>query len=225
MKSLIGPQGVPYVRARVKTMPVMKKEIELDDGRKIWVRQASGMERLRITNIQGKAFRKMAHAGSPTDWTDEQNEEFAAMLDDMGGSVEDQIREWVPACILDEDVDINMLTFEELNTILQFVRGDDEEGAVPFSEFLMVAPSLCMAFKGTLPSDLWLKYSVEGGRRLMELDLIIAADINDKIAEVTNKASKKDAKGMVARHELLDILRESGVPFVRADSGEGSDDK
>jgi hypothetical protein len=25
--------------------------------------------------------------------------------------------------------------------------------------------------------------------------------------------------------ELLDILRESGVPFVRADSGEGSDDK
>jgi hypothetical protein len=26
-------------------------------------------------------------------------------------------------------------------------------------------------------------------------------------------------------NELLDILRESGVPFVRADSGEGSDDK
>jgi hypothetical protein len=113
-------------------MPVMKKEIELDDGRKIWVRQASGMERLRITNIQGKAFRKMRHAGDPTDWTDEQNEEFAAMLDEMGGSMEDQIREWIPACILDEDVDINMLTFEELNKILLFVRGDDEEGAVPF---------------------------------------------------------------------------------------------
>ena len=56
-----------------------------------------------------------------------------------------------------------------------------------------------MAFKGTLPSDLWLKYSVEGGRRLMELDLLIAADINDKISEATNKASKTDAKGMVAR--------------------------
>jgi hypothetical protein len=96
-----------------------------------------------------------------------------------------------------------------------------------------------MAFKGTLPSDLWLKYSVEGGRRLMELDLLIAADINDKISEATNKSSKTDAKGMVARRdqrreqrkllnnnsELLDILRESGVPFVRADSGEGSDDK
>ena len=103
----------------------------------------------------------------------------------------------------------------------------------------MVAPSLCMAFKGTLPSDLWLKYSVEGGRRLMELDLLIAADINDKISEATNKASKTDAKGMVARrnqrreqrkllnnnNELLDILRESGVPIVRADSGEGSDVK
>ena len=103
----------------------------------------------------------------------------------------------------------------------------------------MVAPSLCMAFKGTLPSDLWLKYSVEGGRRLMELDLLIAADINDKIAEATNKASKKDAKGMVARRnqrreqrkllsnnsEIVDMLRDSGVPFVRADSGEESDDK
>tara|TARA_Y100000004_G_C8615373_1_gene286526 strand:+ start:114 stop:425 length:312 start_codon:yes stop_codon:yes gene_type:complete len=103
----------------------------------------------------------------------------------------------------------------------------------------MVAPSLCMAFKGTLPSDLWLKYSVEGGRRLMELDLLIAADINDKIAEATNKASKKDAKGMVARRnqrreqrkllsnnsEIVDMLRDSGVPFVRADSGEGSDDR
>ena len=96
-----------------------------------------------------------------------------------------------------------------------------------------------MAFKGTLPSDLWLKYSVEGGRRLMELDLIMAAEINDKIAEATKGANKTDAKGMVARrnqrreqrkllnnnNELLDILRESGVPIVRADSGEESDVK
>lgn len=113
-------------------MPVMKKEIELDDGKKIWVRQASGMERLKITNIQGKAFRKMKHAGSPEDWTDEQNEEFAVIVDEMGGGVESQIEAWVPPCILDEDIDCNMLTFEELNTILQFVRGDDTEGAVPF---------------------------------------------------------------------------------------------
>lgn len=113
-------------------MPVMKKEIELDDGRKIWVRQASGMERLKITNIQGKAFRKMRHAGDPSDWTDEQNEEFALIVDEMGGGIETQIETWVPPCILDEDVDPNTLTFEELNRILQFVRGDDMEGAVPF---------------------------------------------------------------------------------------------
>mgnify|MGYP003134561040 FL=1 len=113
-------------------MPVMKKEIELDDGTKIWVRQASGMERLKITNIQGKAFRKMAHAGEPANWTDEQNEEFATMLDEMGGNVEEQMSAWIPPCILDENVDINSLTFEELNTILGFVRGDDTEGAVPF---------------------------------------------------------------------------------------------
>jgi len=113
-------------------MPVMKKEIELDDGKKIWVRQASGMERLRITNIQGKAFRKMRHAGDPADWTDEQNEEFAIIVDEAGGGIESQIVDWVPPCILDEDLDPNTLTFEELNTILQFVRGDDTDGAVPF---------------------------------------------------------------------------------------------
>tara|TARA_R110002020_G_scaffold431442_1_gene641474 strand:+ start:1949 stop:2260 length:312 start_codon:yes stop_codon:yes gene_type:complete len=103
----------------------------------------------------------------------------------------------------------------------------------------MVAPSLCMAFKGTLPSELWLKYSVEGGRRLMELDLLIAAEINDKIREATEKSGKGDAKGMVARrdqrreqrkllsnnNELLDVLRDSGVPFKGADSGEVKDDK
>ena len=101
----------------------------------------------------------------------------------------------------------------------------------------MVAPSLCMAFKGTLPSDLWLKYSVEGGRHLMELDLIVAADINDKISEATSQASKKDAKGEVARrnqkreerkllsnnNQLLDLLRESGVPVENdpKSSGDG----
>ena len=90
----------------------------------------------------------------------------------------------------------------------------------------MVAPSLCMAFKGTLPSDLWLRYSVEGGRHLMDLDLLVAAEINDKINDATKEVSKKDAKGMVARrdqkreqrkllsnnNDLLDILSESGVP-------------
>mgnify|MGYP003112036169 FL=1 len=94
-----------------------------------------------------------------------------------------------------------------------------------------------MAFKGTTPSDLWLKYSVEGGRRLMELDLIIAAEINDKIAEATKDV--KDTKGMVARrdqkrhqrkllsnnNELLGILRDSGVPVVESKSGENLNDR
>jgi len=99
----------------------------------------------------------------------------------------------------------------------------------------MVAPSLCMAFKGTLPSDLWLKYAVEGGRHLMELDLIIAANINDKISDATDKA--KDGKSMVARRnqrrkqrkllsnnsDLFESLRESGVEIVNdpKSSGEG----
>lgn len=95
-----------------------------------------------------------------------------------------------------------------------------------------------MAFKGTLPSELWLKYSVEGGKHLMELDLLVAADMNEKIIEATSQASKKDAKGAVARrnqrreqrkllsnnNELLDSLRESGVPIVERKSGESLND-
>ena len=101
----------------------------------------------------------------------------------------------------------------------------------------MVAPSLCMAFKGTLPSDLWLKYSVQGGRHLMDLDLLVAADINDKITEATKDAKKTNARGAVARrnqkreqrkllnnnNDLLDILRESGVPVVNDPKSNGED--
>jgi len=68
----------------------------------------------------------------------------------------------------------------------------------------------------------------------MDLDLIIAANINDNIKEVTTQASKTDAKGAVARrdqrrekrkllnnnNELLNILRDSGVP----NEGKSSDD-
>lgn len=131
MNSLLTPYILGLI-SESETMPVLKKEIELDDGRKIWVRQASGMERLKITTIQGKAFRKMKHAGNPEEWTDEQNEEFANIVDEMGGGLEDQMHAWIPPCILEDNLDINTLTFEELNTILQFVRGDDEEGSVPF---------------------------------------------------------------------------------------------
>ena len=44
-------------------MPVLKKEIELADGTKIWVRQASGMEKLPIENKQATVFRKVRHFG------------------------------------------------------------------------------------------------------------------------------------------------------------------
>lgn len=61
---------------------------------------------------------------------------------------------------------------------------------------MRVAPSLCMAFKGTLPSELWMHYNQPQGRYLMELDLDIALDINNKIAEATSKASKKGRGGL-----------------------------
>jgi len=112
-------------------MPVMKKEIELEDGTKIWVRQASGMEKLAVTNAQGKAFRKMRHAGEPENWTEEQEEEFADLIEELGGGVEEQMASWIPPCILEEDFDINLLTTEELMKILSFVRGDDKDGAIP----------------------------------------------------------------------------------------------
>ena len=70
----------------------------------------------------------------------------------------------------------------------------------------------------------------------MEMDMVIAAEINDKISDATSEAKKKDAKGMVARRDqkreqrkllsnnmdLLDILSESGVP-VEGKRSEGSE--
>tara|TARA_R110000824_G_scaffold110797_1_gene259009 strand:- start:541 stop:798 length:258 start_codon:yes stop_codon:yes gene_type:complete len=48
-----------------------------------------------------------------------------------------------------------------------------------------------MAFKGTLPSELWLKYNQEGGKWLMELDMHVAIEINDKIAAAHADAKNK----------------------------------
>lgn len=113
-------------------MPVLKKEIELDNGTKVWVRQASGMDKLQIENIQMKTMRKFRHFGAnPNDWTAEQHEEFAEALDAAGGGVTSQIQAWVPKCIIDDGFDVDSLTSEELREILSFVRGDDAEGAVP----------------------------------------------------------------------------------------------
>lgn len=113
-------------------MPVLKKEISLTDGTKIWVRQASGREKLRIETIQAKAFRKCRHFGDPTSWTEEQNEQFLDMCEEMGANLEHQVEAWLPNCVLEpEGFDIDLLTSEELQTILMFVRGDTTEGAIP----------------------------------------------------------------------------------------------
>lgn len=115
-------------------MPVLKKQIELNDGRKVWVRQASGMERLEIETKQAKVFRKFRHYGpDPTEWTEEQATEFATAIEEAEAGPHNQMRSWIPNCILDQDIDINHFTTDELMTVLKFVRGDDIEGAVPLS--------------------------------------------------------------------------------------------
>ena len=114
-------------------MPVLTKEFELDDGTKITVRQAGGMSKLRIENIQAKVFRDHIHFGvDPTNWTDEQQAQFAEALETEGAGMESQICEWVPMSIISpKDFDADNLTSSELRMILGFVRGDDPEGAIP----------------------------------------------------------------------------------------------
>jgi len=89
-----------------------------------------------------------------------------------------------------------------------------------------------MAYKGTLPSELWDRYDGEGGQERMTIDLLVAMDINDKITEATGKAKKKfDGKGMVARrnqkrqqrqvlndNESVAFLQGLGLPLERSDS-------
>lgn len=116
-------------------MPIKKKEMELEDGRKLWFRQASGMERLKIEKVQAQVFRQCRHFGpDPLVWTEDQHLEFQEKLDTAGAGVEDQIMAWVPPACLDEDFDINTLTNIELREILSFVRGDDQDGGVPLEE-------------------------------------------------------------------------------------------
>ena len=112
-------------------MPVLKKEVQLDNGTTVWVRQASGMDKLKIEAKQGRVFRKLRHFGNDVSkWTEEQEEEFLAMCDDEGCGFEAQVESWVPKCVMD-DLDIDTLTTEELLRILSVIRGEDEDGAVP----------------------------------------------------------------------------------------------
>ncbi len=114
-------------------MPVLTKEFELDDGTKITCRQAGGMTKLRIENIQARVFREHMHFGlDTTEWTVEQQKSFADALEKEGAGMEHQMREWIPKCVIEpKDFDVDSLTSEELRMILGFVRGDDPEGAPP----------------------------------------------------------------------------------------------
>lgn len=112
-------------------MPVAEKEIELNDGSKILVRQASGRKKIKIEAIQAKVFRKFRHFGSPNDWNMEQHEEFADALDEAGAGIEAQVNAWMEDCILTDGVDLDDLTTDEIMTVLNWVRGDTEEAAIP----------------------------------------------------------------------------------------------
>ena len=112
-------------------MPVAQKEIELDDGSTILVKQASGRKKLKIEAIQARVFRQFRDKGNPTDWAIEQHEEFADALADAGAGLEDQVEAWLPDCILTEGVDIDDLTTVEIMNVLSWVRGDTEEAAIP----------------------------------------------------------------------------------------------
>ena len=57
---------------------------------------------------------------------------------------------------------------------------------------------LCSSFKGVLPSDLFDRYDSEGGWERMELDLLVAAEMSDRIVEQTADA-KDRSKAAVAR--------------------------
>ena len=113
-------------------MPVKKKEFELDDGTTIWVRQASGMEKLKISNIQARIFREFEDKGSPENWESETHQAFSDRLEEEGGGITAQLEHWLRPCVLDEVFDVNLFTIEELMPILNFVRGDDEEGSISF---------------------------------------------------------------------------------------------
>tara|TARA_R100001377_G_C3185685_1_gene108453 strand:- start:1036 stop:1398 length:363 start_codon:yes stop_codon:yes gene_type:complete len=114
-------------------MPVLTKEFELDDGTKLTLRQAGGMTKLRIENIQAQVFRDHMHFGTDTSqWTEDQQKQFADALESKGAGMVKQIEDWVPRSIVSpKDFDMDCLTSEELRMLLGFVRGDDPEGAIP----------------------------------------------------------------------------------------------
>lgn len=59
-----------------------------------------------------------------------------------------------------------------------------------------IAPTICSVFKGILPSDLFQRYDDETGYELLQFDISVAAEINERIKEQTEEM---DAKRAVAK--------------------------
>jgi hypothetical protein len=86
-----------------------------------------------------------------------------------------------------------------------------------------------MAYKGTLPSDLWDRYDCEGGQEMLSMDLLVAMEMSEKIEKATNDSKKKmDGNSAAARrkqrisqrellndNEGLNMLRGLGVPMSK----------
>ena len=90
------------------------------------------------------------------------------------------------------------------------------------------APTLCMAYKGKTASDFFWRYQEEGGMQSLTLDLLVAAEIGERINEATegakgsaaaNKAVARRDKRREARKrinnnaDLFQMMSESGVPI------------
>ena len=98
-----------------------------------------------------------------------------------------------------------------------------------------------MAYKGTTPSELWSRYDCEGGQHLLEIDLLVASEINERISEATKEATKKDGKGAAARlkqkrerrksqqinnaDDMLSIIREAGMPIEEVSNSSSKGEK
>lgn len=65
------------------------------------MRQASGMDKLKIEKVQATTLRKCRHFGTdPTEWTDEQQEEFATLLDEAGAAFKTKLQLGFPSVFL-----------------------------------------------------------------------------------------------------------------------------
>jgi hypothetical protein len=86
-----------------------------------------------------------------------------------------------------------------------------------------------MAYKGTLPSDLWDRYDCEGGQEMLSMDLLVAMEMSERIEKATSDSKKKmdgnrsaaRRKQRIANRELLNdneglnMLRGLGVPMSK----------